>query len=491
MKILMVQPMGSGTPPLGLCMISAILKRAGYNDITLVDLMVERIANKVVSPVRTEEYLQKKLEERPDVIFLGASVPIFHIVTEMAKRMKSYCGLLLLGGPHPTMYKDKVLEECPYVDALVYGEADFCIVPLLKKIEEGLKTGNYDFSSIENVVWRKGDEIIVNKASGPIMDLDQLPFPDRDVIDLGSYHGALSIFTSRGCPHACTFCSRPVTGNIFRGRSANNIVDEIEEILTKYPDVAERSSRTFTIADENFGVNKNRVVETCDEIIRRDLNIRLVLPTGIHVTGAQDLEVLKKMKAAGCDLIAFGIESGNETVLRNIKKASNRNMIKQAVKLCHEAGITVVGHFVVGLPGDTLQIARETIKFFEETGFDSANFNYAVPHPGTPFWDYVEKNGNFLVTFTPMMDYSNFYFDENDKNKMNYEKVVFDTPDFPEGERIKAYTESVAALDRKIRKRVFSFKNIKRFLFSINSFVDVQIIMSEKKVSLNYHLVVC
>ncbi len=404
---------------------------------------------------------------------MTAALPTFHHANAIALKIREYCKVLLFGGPHATMFKDKLLAQCPHIDALVFGEADLCIIPLFQKIEEGLKTGNYDFTGVENVVWRKDGGLIVNNASSPIMLLDQFPFPDRDIIDLGSYHAALSILTSRGCPHACTFCSRPVTGATFRGRSAQNVVDEMEEILTKYPEVSEKSNRTFAIVDENFGVDKKRVVEICDEIISRKLNMRLILPNGLHVTGAQDLEVLKKLRAAGCDMIFFGVESGNDMILRNIKKGANTNMIRQAVKLCHEAGIPMVGgHFIIGLPGDTLQTARESIKFFQDAGFDTANFNYAIPHPGTPFWDYVEKNGNFLCTFTPMMDYSNFYFDE--KSKLFYEKVGFDTPDFPEGERVKAYNEAITALDKKIRKRVFSLKNIQRFVSSINSFVDVQ-----------------
>ncbi len=474
MKILIVQPMGSGTPPLGLCLVSAILKRAGYTDITLVDLMIDTIADQVVSPRRTEEYLQKKLEEKPDVILLTAALPTFHFATNLSQKLRKYCKVLMLGGPHATLFKKEILEKCPQFDLLVVGEADLSIVPLMKKLEESLNENTkFNFSGIPNVVWRENSKIIVNSFNPPIMDLDQFPVADRDIIDIHSYHAAFSILTSRGCPMACTFCSRPVTGSTFRGRSAASIADEMEMMLTKYPDIAERCNRTFSIVDENFGVDKRRIIEICDEILKRKLNLRIVLSNGLHVTSAMDMEVLKKLKAVNCDLIFFGVESGNDEVLRNIKKGSNREIIKKAVKNCHDAGIPIVGgHFIIGLPGDNLKRTRESIKFFKEAGFDTANFNYAIPHPGTPFWDYVEKEGKFLCEFTPALDYSNFYF-ENNKSALFYEKVVFETAYFTKKDREQAYKEAVIALDQKIKKRVFALKNIKRFITSISSFADI------------------
>ena len=279
MKILIVQPMGSGTPPLGLCLISAILKKAGYKDITLVDLMIDTIASEVVSQIRTDEYLEKKLGEDPDVILLTSSLPTFHFATTLSKRLRKHCKILMLGGPHATLFKEKILEKCPQFDLLVTGEADLSIVPLMKKIESSIKNNaKFDFTDIPNVIWRDNSKIVINTMSTPIMDLDQFPVPDRDIIDIHSYHAAFSILTSRGCPMKCTFCSRPVTGSTFRGRSAKSVVDEMEMMLNKYPDIAKRSNRTFSIVDENFGVDKRRVIEICDEIIKRNLNLRIVLP---------------------------------------------------------------------------------------------------------------------------------------------------------------------------------------------------------------------
>src|SRR3989338_4732113 len=225
MKILIVQPMGSGSPPLGLCLISAVLKRAGYTDIALVDLMVDNVADQVVSSVRTEEYLQKKLEENPDIILLTAALPTFHFAMNLSQTLRKHCKVLMFGGPHATMFKEVIIKNCPQIDILVVGEADLIIAPIMKQIEENISTGKYDFTGIPNVVWRKGSEIIINQLASPIMDLDQFPVPDRDIIDLGSYHAAFSILTSRGCPMQCTFCSRPVTGSTFRGRSAESVVE--------------------------------------------------------------------------------------------------------------------------------------------------------------------------------------------------------------------------------------------------------------------------
>ena len=227
MKILIIQPYGSSQPPLGLCQLSAELKQAGYTDIVLVDLLRGDID--LYSPVRTKEYLMEQLKRKPDAVLITASTATFREAREIAQLARPYGRVLLIGGPHATTFQEKVLEKTSEFDLVVYGEADETIVPVMKQIENGC-----DFSGITGIIYRKDGKIVKNPPTPVIMDLDKLPFPDRDVLDIDSYAGPFTIMTSRGCPHACTFCSRPVTGKIFRGRSAKNVVDELEFLLNKY-----------------------------------------------------------------------------------------------------------------------------------------------------------------------------------------------------------------------------------------------------------------
>jgi anaerobic magnesium-protoporphyrin IX monomethyl ester cyclase len=461
MKILVVQPYGSINPPLGLCLLVAELKEGGYADVTLVDLLRFNIDGNAESPVRTREYLQEKLEEKPDVVLLTAASQTFAEALEIAQLARPFTKKIILGGNHATLFQEKLLEKVPYLDLIVFGEADETICKIMEKIENN----NDDFSDITGVCYRQGKKIFKTDPTPPIMDLDKLPFPDRDALDLNSYLGALTILTSRGCPFQCTFCSRPVSGSTFRGRSGKNVADEIESILVKYPEVAKRANYNFPLPDDNAGVKKNHLIDICNELQKRNLNIKLSLTSGLHVSSA-DLHLYKKLRESGCKTLWFGVESGNPQILKNIRKGATPEMIKKAVAIAHEAGIEEVGgHFMIGHQGETLETARDTIKFVKEAGFDTAGFNHAAPTVGTPLWDWVKENGTFLFKYKDMMDYSDF--------KHDHTEPQFETPEFPREDRIKAYKEACEVMDTLTRKRMYSTKNIVKFITKIRSPADL------------------
>ncbi|MBI1972593.1 radical SAM protein [Candidatus Woesearchaeota archaeon] len=461
MKILLVQPYGSVTPPMGLCILVAELKQGGYTDTTIVDLLRTNIQSNVESPYRTKEYLMEKLKEQPDVVLLTASSQTFAEALEIARLARPYAKKIILGGNHATIFEERILEKVPYLDLVVYGEADETICKIMEHIEEDIE----DFSDITGVCYRLKGKIHKSPPTPPIMDLDKLPFPDRGAVDLNSYLGALTIFTSRGCPFHCTFCSRPVSGRTFRGRSPKNVVDEIESIIVKYPHLAKKLDYNFTISDDNAGVNKQRLIGICDEIINRKLNIKLSLTSGLHVSSA-DLYLFTKLKQAGCNALWFGVESGNAQILKNIRKGATLDMIKKAVALAHEAGIeSVSGHFIIGLEGETLQAARDTITFVTESGFDTVGFNHAAPTIGTPLWDWVLQHGKFLFKYEDIMDYSDF--------KHDHTEPQFETPEFTREERIQAYKEACVVMDSLSRKRLFALKNILKFISRVRSPADL------------------
>lgn len=442
-------------------MLAAELKQGSYTDLTVIDLLRTNIQSNVESPIRTMEYLKQKLEEKPDVVLLTASSQTFAEALEIARLARPYTKKILLGGNHATIFQEKILEKVPYLDLVVYGEADETICKIMEHIEEGID----DFSDITGVCYRKKGKILKSGPTPPIMDLDKLPFPDRSVVDLNSYLGALTIFTSRGCPFHCTFCSRPVSGRTFRGRSPKNVVDEIESIIVKYPELVKKLEYNFTISDDNAGVDKQRLVGICDEIINRKLNIQLSLTSGLHVSSA-DLYLFTKLRQAGCRTLWFGVESGNAQILKNIRKGATTDMIKKAVALAHEAGIeSVGGHVMIGHEGETLQAARDTIKFITEAGFDTVGFNHAAPTVGTPLWDWVLKNGKFLFKYEDIMDYSDF--------KHDHTEPQFETPEFTREERIQAYKEACVVMDALSRKRLFAVKNIAKFISKVRSPADL------------------
>ncbi|HIH13873.1 MAG TPA: radical SAM protein [Nanoarchaeota archaeon] len=458
MKILMIQPYGSSQPPLGLCQVSAELKEAGYTDIVLVDLLRGDID--LYSPVRTKEYLMEQLKKKPDAVLITASTATFREAREIAQLARPYGRVLLLGGPHATTFQEKVLEKTPEFDMVVYGEADETIALLMNRIET-----NSDFAGIRGVIYRKDGKIVKNPPVPPIMDLDKLPFPDRDILDIDSYAGPLTILTSRGCPHACTFCSRPVTGATFRGRSAKNVVDEIEFLLKKYPKTAKKLNNLITLIDENAGVNKARLISICDEMLARHVKVTIPFTNGLHVSSA-DPVLYSKLKQIGCTALWFGVESGSDKILTRIKKGATKETIKKAVRIAHEAGIkNVAGHFIIGMEDETIETARETIRFVKEAGFDSAAFNHAAPQPGTPLWDYARSYGKLLFEYDETIDYSNF--------KHDHTAPQFETPEFTKEERMQAYQEAVQMMDGMTRRKMLSVPNILKFLLNLKSPLDL------------------
>jgi len=452
MKILLIQPYGSTQPPLGLCLLAAELKQGGYNDIALVDLL--RFDIKVTSPIRTLEYLEKKLEEKPDAVLITGATPTFKEALEIAKMARPFTKTILVGGSHATIFKERILEKVSDIDVVVYGEADETICTIIKQLEDG---GNNNLAGITGVCYRdKKGKIIRNPPTPPIMDLDKLPWPDRDIIDMDSYHGAFIVLTSRGCPQACTFCSRPVTGTTFRGRSPKNVVDELEMLFNKYPETAKRINYTITFSDENAAVDKQRLSGICDEILKRKLKITFVLTNGLHVTSANE-ELYQKLAKAGCVSLWFGVEQGTDKMLKTIKKGATEKIIKKAVDMAHAAGIPFVGgHFMIGCEEETLKDSRKTMQFAKSVGFDATGWNHAAPTPGTPLWEYVMQHGKLLWEFEDVVNYSNF--------KHDHTSPQFETPEFTTAERKQAYKEAIKMMDDVMRSKIMAPKNIAKFV---------------------------
>ena len=195
-----------------------------------------------------------------------------------------------------------------------------------------------------------------------------------------------SIITSRGCPYDCSFCSVTRSwGKKYRYRSPKNVVDELEVLNKKY-------EMTFiSFRDSVATLHKKRLIEICKEIIDRKLNITWNCNAAPHEVNE---DLLKWMKKAGCKTIMYGLESGNEEILSQIK-FNTRDVIKRAIDLTHKTGITPHGYFVFGLPGETNETMRETINFAKSLKLHQAGFTSAIPFPGTNLWDY--STGNDLI----------------------------------------------------------------------------------------------
>jgi len=452
MKIVLLEPVGTGIPPLGLLFLSACLKKSGINDIVLCS-----IKSGSSSFERSKEHFFKQLQEKP-LVLITATTPVWKEASDYAKIAKEKGCVVIVGGPGPTIFGRKILEKYPFIDALTCGEGELTIASIVRASEKN------DFMGIPGVIWRKEGEIVENEKSPLITDLDSLPFPDYSLLDFKSYHGAFSILTSRGCPYNCEFCFKPVHGNTFRAMSPKRVVEEIVWLMNTFPEQLEKSNRTFAISDDIFNFDINRAKDIARLIIEKKLNIKIASVNGFHVRTV-DQELFHLLKKAGFIEIWFGVDSGSERILKTIGKGITLDMVRKAVTYAKKAKIqTVGGHFIIGLTGETLETAREGIAFAKSLPLDEYGVNHANILPGTRLWTYATTHGKVLHE-TDGFDFTAF--------KQLNSGVIFETPEFSKKEREIAFEEATSVVNYIKRKHLRDPKRVLSFIKQINSLEDI------------------
>ena len=274
------------------------------------------------------------------------------------------------------------------MDYIVIGEYDFAVKEIIDNAEAPAKIPGIAY--LENGIPRRTSHRKL------IDDLDSLPFPSwdhlnlKDYFDGGKLHPYIDIISGRGCPNGCIFCLWPqvMHGYKHRLRSAKNVVDEIERDIKLCPEVLKTGE--FFFEDDTFTVNTDRAIEICNEITKRKLKIRFSVNARVDTANN---EMFAKMKNAGCRELLVGFESGDDQMLKNMNKGTTTEQARSFVKLAKKHGFDVHGCFVIGLPGETKQTAEKTIKFALGLGLHTAQFSGAVPFPGTSYFNYSKKKG--------------------------------------------------------------------------------------------------
>lgn len=289
----------------------------------------------------------------------------------------------MLGGPHAHLFPEETIQ-LNGVDFVVLGEGERTFKSLLDHIEEPTELRN-----VPGLVFRNGQETIRTGTPLPIEDLDSLPFPARHLTQIHKYRSLLalrdpvtSLFTSRGCPFKCAFCDKPHLGRRFRARSARNVVDEIEQCVRM-------GINDFLIYDDTFTVYKGRVLEICDEIQKRRLDVGFHVRTRVDCV---DEEMLKRLKRAGCRGIHYGVEAGTEKVLRALNKGITLERIRATFELTRRHRIPTLAYFMIGNPSETLEDIRSTFEFMKRLNPDYVHLTILCPFPGTQCYkDALEK----------------------------------------------------------------------------------------------------
>ena len=425
MKIALIQP-PSGTPslkvpPLGLGYITATLKRSRV-EAKVIDLNVEDISLSTFLSL-----------EKPEVIGISSIVTNARQAIEIAKQSKSILprSFVVMGGPYPSMMGDRLLTGHREVDAAVVGEAEFNFLELVKRLQDGKS-----LDAVEGLIFREENRVKSNQMSNLIYPLDRIPYPAREELKMHLYgENAGSIFTSRGCPQQCIFCSRPVFGRKWRGHSAEYVLKEIEH-LKKHYEVS-----TLSILDDNFTVDLDRAEKILDGIIAKKWKLSIYFWNGMRVDQTTR-NLLLKMRKAGCTAINFGVESVDPDVLSFIRKDVSLDQVEKTMKLTRELGIIANIFLMLGNPGDTAEAADKIKTFVEKVHVDGVHLSMATPLLGTKFWDWVEKNGRWLdYDREELLDWP------IDDTEESY--PVFETSDFSADERIKAYRKTRNILKEK------------------------------------------
>ena len=364
-------------PPLGLAYLAAALE-AGGQEVEILDAFALGL-----SWNELEGLLERS---RPDLVGIGGMTPIIRASYQAAKIARRFVRWLVLGGPHVSAVRSKVFQEAPEFDFALAGEAEETLPALCQALEAGQDPAEAG-QGIPGLLSPQSE----NPGSPIIRDLDRLAFPARRLLPNLRYRHPLfggepiaTVMTSRGCPYGCIFCDKSVSGRNWRPRSAENVLAELSQI------VEELGLRSIIFYDDLFTLDKERSIRIAQGIIERKLNLRWKCEGRVNLV---DEEVLTWMKRAGCEMIAYGVETPNPQGLKFLHKGTTAEQAAAAFARTRAAGIQTLAYMILGIPGESFADELKTIRFARELGADYAQFALLSPFPGTPLYQEAVSQG--------------------------------------------------------------------------------------------------
>lgn len=367
-------------PPLGLLYVAGAIEAAGLDEAHVVDCVAEGLDD-----AGLEERIRRI---KPDVVGIQAITFSILDACNTARLIKRLDGAIpvVMGGPHVNLFPEETMSW-PEVDYALLGEGENNIGPFLDALRGGM-----GMASVPGAVYRgANDEVKYGPANPLIENLDMLPTPARRLLDARLYSSALgkgkrltTMMSSRGCPAKCVFCDRPHLGKRFRARSAAKVVEEMQACLEQF------GIDEFFFYDDTFSIDKERVLQICGLLRERRLSVFWDIRARIS---GMDKPVLEALREAGCARIHFGIESGNEGVLRALRKGINLDLARDVFKWCRETGIESLAYFMLGSPGEGHKEARDTIDYALSLDCDYIHVAVTTPFPGTELYRMGLESG--------------------------------------------------------------------------------------------------
>ncbi len=371
--------------PLGICYIAAVLEKNNYN-VRIIDSIAEKI-NKNEILRRIENY-------QPDIVGMTSTTASFFSAIELAGAIKSLNNnmLIVIGGPHVSSLPRESLSDSEFFDIGVFGEGEYTFLEIVENYKSGHLEDNLE--RIKGISYRKNGKVFVNESREPIENLDELPYPARHLLpNINLYSTNLYVaerkplihmIPSRGCPFHCIFCDQNVHGREWRRFSPEYIIREIEFVVKNY------GVKTIQFQDDLFTFYPEKIIKFCNLLKEKKIDLTWNISSRVDTLNE---ELFKIMKDAGCRIIYFGIESGDENILKIIKKGHTIQQVKVAVNAAKRVGLVVHGSFIIGNPEETEQTIEKTIKFALMLPLDAATFSVMTPYPGTELTNNYFKYG--------------------------------------------------------------------------------------------------
>jgi magnesium-protoporphyrin IX monomethyl ester (oxidative) cyclase len=414
LKILLINPpqtfyLGSEPPagnlPLGLMYIAAVLQRAGYQveilDAFFMDKEAKRSGQTITIGLSFTQISQQIQTRKPDIV--GIAGPFTSQIdnaiktSQIAKEVNPKI-LTVVGGPHVTLVPQAFLEQTPTVDIVVCGEGETPMLEIAQYLD-----GKKALNEIKGITYRQNNTITTNPPAPFMANLDELPYPAYDLVDMEQYltskhigyrsfqNRAISMITSRGCPFNCCFCAVHLhMGQSFRAHSAGYVLDHIQYVVDIY------GVKNIFFEDDNLTLDLNRFEAICDGLIEKNIKLGWETPNGVR-SDRLNLVLLKKMKRSGAKSIFVGVESGDQQILDTVVcKSLDLNSVVEFAKNAKTIGLKTGAFYIIGFPGETKQNMQRTVEFALELKrkYDvGMHLFMATPSYGTRLYEDCKAKG--------------------------------------------------------------------------------------------------
>jgi len=389
MNILLVNPNSDiwNAPkqiPLGIAYLASTLEQDGHK-VTILDMNINK-------------NIDSEIKKDPDLVGFTATTPAIKKVWRLAEQVKTASqAKIVIGGPHPSALPYESIEKTG-VDVVVVGEGEETLKEICGRVES-----KRSLAGVKGIFYKENGRVSDNGPRPLIQDIDSLPFPAFHLFNLKEYGNAqpikdykkdarsFYIFTSRGCPYGCIFCSKALYGRTFRPRTPENVLAEWQILVEDY------KATEIGMQDDIFNLDKKRALKICSMIKKNGLDIPWLTCNGIR-TNHTDYELLAEMKKAGCYRVGYGVENGSQRVLDFLQKSQTLEQVEMAFKVTKKVGLESMGFFMIGNPTETEETIDQTIEFAIKLNPDIAHFTISAPFPGTQLRKLIEENGKLLIT---------------------------------------------------------------------------------------------